>query len=133
MFLFEKVNCFSPYHIAVNIPIRAAFVPLAFFAKTTIMEASPYGEELPSMATMNISLPDPLREFVEQEVNAGGYMSVSEYFRELLRDQQRRRAQEKLEALILEGVHSGEAVEVTPDYWTSLKADVTAKHGVEKK
>ena len=35
--------------------------------------------------TMNISLPEALRDFVEEAVNAGGYSSVSEYMRELVR------------------------------------------------
>ena len=78
------------------------------------------------MPTMNISIPDTLRTFVEQEMNDGGYMSASEYFRELVRDQQRRRAQEKFEGLILEGLQSGPGTEATPEYWTSLKADFLA-------
>ena len=68
------------------------------------------------MATMTISLPDPMREFVESEVAAGDYGSASELFREMLRERQKRKAQEKLETLLLEGLESGQAVEVTPEY-----------------
>lgn len=49
------------------------------------------------MATMNISLPDTLKGFVEAEVSDGGYSTVSEYFRELVRDAQKRKAEAKRE------------------------------------
>ena len=68
------------------------------------------------MATMTISLPDKMREFVESEVSSGEYGSASELFRELLRERQKRIAGERLETLLLEGLESGQAVEVTPDY-----------------
>ena len=43
------------------------------------------------MQTMNISLPDPLKQYVEEQVNQGGYSSVSEYVRELVRADQKRK------------------------------------------
>lgn len=68
------------------------------------------------MATMTISLPDTMREFVESEVTSGEYGSASELFRELVRERQKRKKQEHLETLLLEGLESGQAIEVTPDY-----------------
>jgi antitoxin ParD1/3/4 len=65
------------------------------------------------MATMNISLPDPLRVFVEEQVAAGGYSTLSEYFRELVRADQKRKAGERLESLLLEGLDSGPAKPLT--------------------
>lgn len=65
---------------------------------------------------MTISLPDKMREFVESEVTGGEYGSASELFRELLRERQKRIAQERLETLLLEGLESGQAIEVTQDY-----------------
>ena len=65
---------------------------------------------------MTISLPDKMREFVESEVAGGEYGSASELFRELLRERQKRIAGERLETLLLEGLESGQAIEVTPDY-----------------
>jgi antitoxin ParD1/3/4 len=52
------------------------------------------------MGTMNISLPDPLREFVDGQVARGGYGTSSEYVRELIRRDQERL---KLRALMLDG------------------------------
>ena len=51
--------------------------------------------------TMNISLPHTMREYVEAQVAEGGYSSASEYFRALVREDQKRRSQERLEALLL--------------------------------
>ena len=68
------------------------------------------------MATMTISLPDPMREFVESEVSSGNYGSASELFRELVRERQKRKNQERLETLLLEGLESGQPIEVTQDY-----------------
>ena len=68
------------------------------------------------MATMTISLPDTMREFVESEVSSGEYGSASELFRELVRERQKRKKQEHLETLLLEGLESGQAIEVTEDY-----------------
>jgi antitoxin ParD1/3/4 len=55
------------------------------------------------MQTMNISLPDQLKDFVDEQVGSGRYSTVSEYIRELIRDDEKRKAREKLEALLLEG------------------------------
>ncbi len=68
------------------------------------------------MATMTISLPEPMREFVESEVALGNYGSASELFRELVRERQKRKTQERLETLLLEGLESGKPIEVTQDY-----------------
>jgi antitoxin ParD1/3/4 len=73
------------------------------------------------MATMTISLPETMREFVESEVVNGDYGSASELFRELVRERQKRKAQERLETLLLEGLESGKPIEVTQDYLTERR------------
>ena len=77
------------------------------------------------MATMNISLPDPLREFVETSVSEGGYSTASEYFRELVRADQKQKAEQRLEKLLLEGLHSSPAKLLT-------KADLNEVRNVVK-
>lgn len=73
------------------------------------------------MQTMNISLPDQLKKFVDTQVGSGRYRSVSEYVRELIRDDEKRKAQDRLEALLLEGPQSGEATEMTPQDWSDIR------------
>jgi antitoxin ParD1/3/4 len=73
------------------------------------------------MQTMNISLPDPMKEYVEERVSAGAYSSVSEYVRELVRADQKRHAKEQLERILLNAVNSGDPLEVTPEMLEDIK------------
>lgn len=75
------------------------------------------------MATINISLPDAMKEFVDEETSRGGYASVSEYFRTLLRDAQERKHQQEVEARLLEGLAS-DTVEWTPERREALRSRV---------
>jgi antitoxin ParD1/3/4 len=75
-----------------------------------------------AMTTLNISLPDSMRTFIEEKVAQGGYSTASEYIRQLVRDDQKRGAQERLEALLMEGLESGPSIEVTDEYWANKKA-----------
>jgi putative addiction module CopG family antidote len=54
------------------------------------------------MATMNISLPDNLKSYVDSRVSKDGYGTASEYFRELIRQDQQRREREQAEREQLE-------------------------------
>lgn len=74
------------------------------------------------MQTMNISLPDPLRRFVDAQIAEGRYSSVSEYVRELIRADEKRRAQEALESLLLEGLASDELT-LTKSDWQAIRAE----------
>ena len=67
------------------------------------------------MQTMNISLPDPMKQYVEEQVNSGGYSSASEYVRELVRADQKRRDKDQLEQLLINSLNSGEPIEITPE------------------
>ena len=57
------------------------------------------------------------KDYVQDQVKKGGYSTPSEYVRELLRQDQKRRAEEQLEDLLLEGIQSGKPIEITPQYW----------------
>jgi antitoxin ParD1/3/4 len=70
---------------------------------------------------MNISLPDSLREYIDEQVGSGGYGTSSEYVRELIRKDQDRK---RLRAMILDGVTSGLAGRADADYFESLRAHV---------
>ena len=73
------------------------------------------------MQTMNISLPDQLKDFVDEQVRSGRYSSVSEYVRELIRDDERRTAQEKLETFLMEGLQSGKPTGMTRQDWEDVR------------
>ena len=80
------------------------------------------------MASLNISLPQSLKDYVEGQVQAAGYSTPSEYVRELLRQDQQRRAEQKLEALLLEGLNSGDPIEITPEYWENKRRQLVERH-----
>ncbi len=79
------------------------------------------------MQTMNISLPDRLKEFVDGQVGSGGYSSVSEYVRALIREDEKRKAQEKLESMLMEGIDSGGPTELTPQDWADIRQEALKK------
>ena len=57
------------------------------------------------MATMNISLPDVMRDWIESQVESGEYANASDYIRDLIRHDQRQREQIRL--ALIEGEQSG--------------------------
>jgi antitoxin ParD1/3/4 len=75
------------------------------------------------MQTMNISLPDQLKGFVDEQIGSGRYSTVSEYIRDLIRDDEKRKAQERLEALLLEGVQSSGPTEMTRQDWDEVRKE----------
>jgi antitoxin ParD1/3/4 len=79
------------------------------------------------METMNIALPESMKAFVQQRVSEAGYSSVSEYVRELIRSDQKHRQEERIDALLLEGLDSGELIEVTKEYWEAKKRKLSAR------
>jgi len=74
------------------------------------------------MRSLNISLPESMRSFIEDQTRRGGYGTASEYLRTLIRDAQKRQAEDRLEGMLLEGMDSGKSIEITPDYWEGKKA-----------
>jgi antitoxin ParD1/3/4 len=81
------------------------------------------------METMNIALPESMKHYVQERVSEGGYSSVSEYVRELIRSDQKRTVEERIDALLLEGLDSGEPIPVTKEYWEEKKRKLTARLG----
>lgn len=78
------------------------------------------------MQSMNISLPDPLKHFVDAQIAQGRYSSVSEYVRELIRADEKRRAAEDLEARLLEGLRGGESA-LSADDWQAIRREALAR------
>jgi antitoxin ParD1/3/4 len=89
-------------------------------------------EKEAAMQSMNISLPEPLKEFVDGQIAQGRYSSASEYVRELIRADEKRKAEDRLEALLLEGLGCAET-ELTPADWTAIRKEALAKVDARKK
>lgn len=78
------------------------------------------------MATMNISLPDQMRDWVQAQIQSGKYSSSSDYLRELIRrDQEKKEQVNLLQKAITEGIESG----VPEDFdLKKFLSDMKAKH-----
>lgn len=84
--------------------------------------------------SVNISLPETMRAWIDRRMETGGFGNTSEYFRHLIREdqeKQERRALERtaararLDALLLEGLNSP-TQELTEEWWTAFNARVQA-------
>ncbi len=81
--------------------------------------------------TMNVSLPETLKEYVRDRVAEGIYSNPSDYIRALIRTDMKRHSQEHLESMLLEGINSGPATEMTRSDWDGILPN--AKRRFEEK
>lgn len=80
------------------------------------------------MATMNVSLPDPMKAWVEAQVESGHYSNASDYVRDLIRrDQEYQDKREALVKALITGEKSGISSRTLDDIWK----DVKARHGLD--
>ena len=75
------------------------------------------------MATINVSLPDPMKKWVETEAKSGQYSDTSDYVRDLIRrDQEYRDKRELLVRALVAGEYSGPSGRTVEEIWASVKA-----------
>ena len=53
------------------------------------------------MAIVNISMPDQMKLYIKERIGEGGYNTTSEYFRDLVREDQKKHADKKLAAKLI--------------------------------
>ena len=76
------------------------------------------------MTTMNISLPDGLKEFVDTQVGSRGFGTSSEYVRELIRKDQDR---QHLRGILLAGAQSAPTAPVDATFFDNLRKRINSK------
>ena len=80
------------------------------------------------MATMNVSLPDQMKAWVEAQVSAGRYANASDYVRDLIRaHQEREEARAALMVDLQRGLDSGVSERSFDEIWADAKARAKAK------
>lgn len=84
------------------------------------------------METMNISLPAVMKAFVDAQIAAGRFSSASEYVRTLIREDERRNAQEQLEAHLLQGLR-GEKTDLTRQDFEDIRREALARLKARKR
>ncbi len=73
---------------------------------------------------VNLTIPQELRLYIEEQIQSGAYPSIGDYFLALVQqDRSRKQAQEKLENLLQEGLAS-DREPVTSEYWQNLRKSV---------
>ena len=78
------------------------------------------------MKSMNISQPEPLKEFVDSQIATRRYSSASANARELIRADAKRKAEEKLGAKMLESLNGPES-ELTQADWKAIRGEALAR------
>jgi antitoxin ParD1/3/4 len=74
------------------------------------------------MVTINISLPDPMTEWVEERIRSGRYVNASDYIGDLIREDRERR--ERLVRALIEGEESGLSSRTVRDIIADAKSTV---------
>lgn len=78
------------------------------------------------MATINVSLPDPIKAWIEARLKDGSFSNTSDYVRHLIRrDQERAQTIEALQSAIDKGVKSGDP---EPFDFKAFKARTDTRH-----
>jgi antitoxin ParD1/3/4 len=72
---------------------------------------------------MSISLPPPLREWVEAQVAAGGYDTVSQYLQQLLHAERQRQLRRQIDDNLHQALDSGESTPLTPEEWAKIRRE----------
>jgi antitoxin ParD1/3/4 len=70
---------------------------------------------------MSFSLPESLREYIDERVRSGEFGNTSEYLRELIRRDRKDQAAERLRRLIGDGLESGPSQPVTDELIADLR------------
>lgn len=75
------------------------------------------------MATMNVSLPDPMKDWVEAQARTGRYSNASDYVRDLIRrDQEQAEAVATLQAVVTDALNSGIGDKTMDEMWAEAVA-----------
>jgi antitoxin ParD1/3/4 len=80
------------------------------------------------MLNVSVSLPDHLKDFIEAKVLAGGYGDSSQYLYHLICQDIAQTIPENLEQQLLEGLESGNPIEITDDWWEQKRAQLLESH-----
>lgn len=77
---------------------------------------------------LTITLPENWKSFIDAEVAAGGHGSAAEYVETLLMQEKLRKARDKVEALLEEGLSSGPSEEWTKEDWEAIRRQIHERH-----
>lgn len=74
---------------------------------------------------LNISLPEEVQPFLQSQATSAGYQSTSEYvYHLIIRERERLAQQAQMEALLTEGLESGESIAATDEWWKQKRSQL---------
>jgi len=76
--------------------------------------------------SLHVTLPPLLKRFVEKQVKTFGYGTKSDYIQELVRNEMKKKEEEKLERMLLEGLASG-SKEYSEKEWKKFRKELLAQ------
>jgi antitoxin ParD1/3/4 len=74
------------------------------------------------MSELILSLPESIREFVDEQATTAGFASSSEYVLQLIEQARREAARARVEELLREGMEAGPPIDATDEWWDQFKA-----------
>ncbi len=75
------------------------------------------------MTSLNVSMPEPMKAFVESQVADGGYSTASEYIRSLIREAQQSQSDKVLEDWLMMGLNRSDFGAISDDEWETRKRE----------
>jgi antitoxin ParD1/3/4 len=81
---------------------------------------------------MNISLPETMKNWIDEQVERGGYNSASEYICEVLREEQKRRVRAQINTNLREAIASP-ASPLANDEWETIRREGKKRAELHKK
>jgi antitoxin ParD1/3/4 len=80
------------------------------------------------MAELYVELPDATRSYIDEQVATCGYKDVSEYIRDLVEGDRKRAARQRVDAMLHEGIKSGDPVPVNSAWWEAKRKEWEERH-----
>ncbi len=84
-------------------------------------------------ANLNISLPPSLKDWVQEQIDRGGYVNASEYIRQLIREERRRQGRMHIEKKLQEAIESGGPSPVNAATWKESEKRVQKRINAARK
>jgi antitoxin ParD1/3/4 len=75
------------------------------------------------MTKVQVSLPEPLKQFIDGLVAKGAFKDPSEYLQSLIDRDRQARERARIEALLIEGLDSGPSTPMTPEDWDEIERE----------
>jgi antitoxin ParD1/3/4 len=83
--------------------------------------------------SMNISLPAPLKNWIEKQVEERGYSTASEFVRDVLRREQEQALRAAIDSRLIEALESGESTPMTAKDWKRIRSEGAKRARSRKK